>query len=149
MKSNPADIDSRSARAQELIDNPLWWNGPEFPWNSCEDWDSVNDNPSIPPDDPEDPRAKAIICTGLFDIFLQLGPSEESDCCLSPTSTEIPKDSWPVPSQGKERKGTKQRDYQLSRHYNAPSCKLSRWRRAKPIERKFGCLEMYGGRELP
>ena len=53
MKSNPADIDSCSARAQELIDNPLWWNGPEFLWNSCEDWDSVNDNPSIPPDDPE------------------------------------------------------------------------------------------------
>ena len=52
-KSNPADIASRGAGAQELIDNPLWWNGPEFLWNPCKDWDSVNVNPSIPPDDPE------------------------------------------------------------------------------------------------
>ena len=51
MKSNPADIDCHSARAQELIDNPLWWNGPEFLCHSGEDWDSINDNPSIPPDD--------------------------------------------------------------------------------------------------
>lgn len=29
-KSNPAHIASRGAGAQELIDNPLWWNGPEF-----------------------------------------------------------------------------------------------------------------------
>ena len=63
-KSNPADIASRGAGAQELIDNPLWWNGPEFLWNPCNDWDSVNDNPSIPPDDPEvkkvSPRATQI-----------------------------------------------------------------------------------------
>ena len=58
-KSNPADIASRGAGAQELIDNPLWWNGPEFLWNSCEDWDSVNDNPSIPPDDPEVKKVSA------------------------------------------------------------------------------------------
>lgn len=31
------------AGAQELIGNTLWWNGPDFPWNSCEDWDSVDD----------------------------------------------------------------------------------------------------------
>ena len=43
-KSNPADIASRGAGAQELIDNPLGWNGPEFLWNPCKDWDSVNDN---------------------------------------------------------------------------------------------------------
>ena len=58
-KSNPADIASRGAGAQELIDNPLWWNGPEFLWNSCEGWDSVNDNPSIPPDDPEVKKVSA------------------------------------------------------------------------------------------
>ena len=46
-KSNPADIASRGAGAQELIDNPLWWNELEFLW------DSVNDYPSIPPDEPE------------------------------------------------------------------------------------------------
>jgi len=46
-KSNPADIASRGTGAQELIDNTLWWNGPDFLWNS------VDDTPSIPPDDPE------------------------------------------------------------------------------------------------
>ena len=52
-KSNPADIASRGAGAQELIDGSLWWNGPEFLWNSHEDWDPVDNIPSIPPDDPE------------------------------------------------------------------------------------------------
>ena len=50
---------SRGAGAQELIDNPLWWNGPEFLWNPCKDWDSVNDNPSIPLDDPEVKKVSA------------------------------------------------------------------------------------------
>ena len=58
-KSNPADIASRGAGAQELIDNPSWWNGPKFLWNPCKDWDSVNDNPSIPPDDPEVKKVSA------------------------------------------------------------------------------------------
>ena len=53
MKSNPADIASRDAGAQELIDNPLWWNGPEFLWSSLEDWNFVDEIPSIPNDDPE------------------------------------------------------------------------------------------------
>ena len=53
MKSNPADIASRGAGAQELIDNPLWWNGPEFLWSSLEDWNFVDEIPSIPNDDPE------------------------------------------------------------------------------------------------
>ena len=52
-KSNPADIASRGTGAQELIDNTLWWNGPDFLWNSPKDWDSVDDTPSILPDDPE------------------------------------------------------------------------------------------------
>ena len=52
-KSNPADIASRGAGAQELINSSLWWNGPEFLWNSHEDWDPVDNIPSIPPDDPE------------------------------------------------------------------------------------------------
>ena len=58
-KFNPADIASRGAGAQELIENPLWWNGPEFLWNPCKDWDSVFDNPSIPPDDPEVKKVSA------------------------------------------------------------------------------------------
>ena len=52
-KSNPADIASRGTGAQELIDNTSWWNGPDFLWNSPKDWDSVDDTPPIPPDDPE------------------------------------------------------------------------------------------------
>ena len=52
-KSNPADIASRGAGAQELLNSPLWWNGPDFLWNTSEDWNSVDDVPSIPPEDPE------------------------------------------------------------------------------------------------
>ena len=37
----------------------MWWNGPEFLRNPCKDWDSVNDNPSIPPDDPEVKKVSA------------------------------------------------------------------------------------------
>ena len=52
-KSNPADIASRGTGAQELVDNTLWWNGPDFLWNLPEDWNSVDDVPSITPEDPE------------------------------------------------------------------------------------------------
>ena len=52
-KSNPADIATRGTGAQELVDNTLWWNGPDFLWNLPEDWSSVDDVPSIPPEDPE------------------------------------------------------------------------------------------------
>ena len=58
-KSNPADIASRGAGAQELLDNPLWWNGPDFLWNTSEDWNSVDDVPSIPPEDPEVKKVSA------------------------------------------------------------------------------------------
>ena len=51
--SNPTDITYRGTGAQELIDNTLWWNGPDFLWSSPDDWDSVDDTPSISPDDPE------------------------------------------------------------------------------------------------
>ncbi|XP_020629772.1 uncharacterized protein LOC110066861 [Orbicella faveolata] len=52
-KSNPTDIAFHGAGAQELLDNPLWWNGSDFLWNTSEDWNSVDDVPSIPPEDPE------------------------------------------------------------------------------------------------
>ena len=58
-KSNPADIASRGARAQELLNSPLWWNGPDFLWNTFEDWNSVDDVPSIPPEDPEVEKVSA------------------------------------------------------------------------------------------
>ena len=48
-KSNPADIASCGIGAQQLVDNTLWWNGPDFLWNLPEDWNSVDDVPSIPP----------------------------------------------------------------------------------------------------
>ena len=119
-KSNPADIASRSAEAQERIDNPLWWNGPEFLRNSCEDWDSVNDNPSIPSDDPEvkkvSERATQIQepkLPSVLECLTYFSGCYRAKKAIAPNLTEIPKDSWPVPSQGKERKGTKQRDYQL------------------------------------
>jgi len=31
----------------------LWWNGPEVLWSSLEDWNFVDEIPSIPNDDPE------------------------------------------------------------------------------------------------
>ena len=102
-ESNPADIASCVAGAQELIDDPLWWNGPDFLWNSRKDWNSVDDIPSIPPEDPEvknvsvratqEPRTTAILSIGAPDLFLQQALSIESDCRLSPISTKIPKDS--------------------------------------------------------
>ena len=58
-KSNPADIASCGAGAQELIDNPLWWNGPDFLWNTSEDWNSVDVVLSIPPEDPEVKKVSA------------------------------------------------------------------------------------------
>jgi len=52
-KSYPADIASHGNGAQGLINDTLWWNSPDFLWNSPKDWDSVDDTPSIPSDDPE------------------------------------------------------------------------------------------------
>ena len=52
-KSNPADIASRGTGAQKLVDNTLWWNGANFLWSSPENWNSVDDVPSLPPEDPE------------------------------------------------------------------------------------------------
>jgi len=58
-KSNPADIASRGTGAQKLIDNTLWWKGPDFLWSSPEDWNSVEGVPSIPPEDPEIKKVSA------------------------------------------------------------------------------------------
>lgn len=52
-KANPADVASRGAGAQELIDNSLWWHGPDFLWNSSESWNFADGIPAIPPNDPE------------------------------------------------------------------------------------------------
>ena len=52
-KENPADIASRGIGAQELIDSPLWWNGPEFLWKPSRDWNLADAVPDITSDDPE------------------------------------------------------------------------------------------------
>ena len=38
-KENPADVASRGSSVQELIDNSLWWNGPELLWKPRPDKD--------------------------------------------------------------------------------------------------------------
>lgn len=88
-KSNPADIASRGAGAQELIDNCLWWSGPDFIWNSSEGWNTIDDIPAITPDDPEvksvtvrAPRVQKPPSLLERLIFLQLAPSEETAVCL-------------------------------------------------------------------
>ena len=52
-KENPADIASRGIGAQELINSPLWWNGPEFLWKPSRDWSLADAVPDITSDDPE------------------------------------------------------------------------------------------------
>ena len=37
-KENPADVASRGSSVQELINNSLWWNGPDLLWKPAEDW---------------------------------------------------------------------------------------------------------------
>ena len=59
-KSNPADLASRGVRAQELLDSHLWWNGPDFLWNACKDWNAPLDVPSILPNDPELKKVSAL-----------------------------------------------------------------------------------------
>lgn len=38
-KENPADVASHGCSVQELIDNSLWWNGPELLWKPRPDKD--------------------------------------------------------------------------------------------------------------
>ena len=59
-KSNPADLASHGVGAQELLDSRLWWNGPDFLWNACEDWNPPLDVLSILPDDPELKKVSAL-----------------------------------------------------------------------------------------
>ncbi|PFX14995.1 hypothetical protein AWC38_SpisGene20813 [Stylophora pistillata] len=54
-------INNDARSAQELIDKTLWWNGLNFLLNSPEDWSSVDDVPSIPPEDSEQRLRKLAI----------------------------------------------------------------------------------------
>ena len=52
-KENPADVASRGSSVQELIDNSLWWKGPELLWKPDKDWNLTDASSEISPDDPE------------------------------------------------------------------------------------------------
>ena len=58
-EANPAEIVCRSAGAHESFNNNLRWNGPDFLWNSREDWASVDDIPVVPHNDPEVKKVSA------------------------------------------------------------------------------------------
>ena len=40
-KENPADITSKGCKASELVNNDLWWKGPEFLKESDERWSNI------------------------------------------------------------------------------------------------------------
>lgn len=59
-KENPADVASRGSSVQELIDNSLWWNGPELLWKPDKDWNLTDASSEISPDDPEVKRGSVL-----------------------------------------------------------------------------------------
>ncbi|XP_044167413.1 uncharacterized protein LOC122951466 [Acropora millepora] len=59
-KQNPADIASRGSSVQELIDNRLWWNGPERLWKPDKDWILTDATSKIFFDDPEVKRGSVL-----------------------------------------------------------------------------------------
>ena len=45
-EQNPADLVSRGVNAENIIDNSLWWNGPDWLLKSEDDWPKIDcDNP--------------------------------------------------------------------------------------------------------
>ena len=59
-EAKPADTASRGSSVQELIDNRLWWNGPELLWKSGKDWILTDVTSKISPDDPEVKRGSVL-----------------------------------------------------------------------------------------
>ena len=57
-KQNPADIASRGTTATQLIENKLWWNGPEFLVMSNEHWPSQPCNSQDDDSELKSPRKK-------------------------------------------------------------------------------------------
>ena len=60
-KENPADVASRGSSVQELIDNRLWWKGPELLWKPDKDWNLTDVTSEIPADDPEVKRSSVLV----------------------------------------------------------------------------------------
>ena len=67
-KGNPADIASRGITAKELVDNPMWFKGPKFLWNS-EIPESSNVEVSVSPTDPEVKKGSCFITKTQPDPF--------------------------------------------------------------------------------
>ena len=71
-KENPADDASRGLSAQELMDSPRWWSGPEVLWKPLDD-QTGRDEPAIISDsDPEVRRVSSFATkTNPFASFLE------------------------------------------------------------------------------
>lgn len=59
-KENPANDASHGSSVQELIDNRLWWNGPDILWKPSEDWNLTDVTTAISLEDPEVKRVSAL-----------------------------------------------------------------------------------------
>ena len=68
-QTNPADLASCGAQAEELIGSSKWWKGPEFLWLPIEEDSGVIENVSeLPLDDPEVKRVSSFASqTEMFD----------------------------------------------------------------------------------
>ena len=61
-KDNPADLASRGATVQELINNLTWWTGPNFLWNPSL---MKKRNEEIPALSKEDPKVRKVLATTI------------------------------------------------------------------------------------
>ena len=65
-KQNPADIASRGTTATQLVENKLWWNGPEFLIKSNEHWPSQPSNSQE--DDSELKSPRVSVSTSIVNV---------------------------------------------------------------------------------
>ena len=50
-KLNPTDIPSRGLKGQELVESKVWWNGPEFLYNTETEWPTSPEGVTMPDKD--------------------------------------------------------------------------------------------------
>ena len=60
MKENSADVASCGSSVQELIDNRLWWNGPDLLWKLSKDWNLTDVTTAVSPEDPKVKRVSTL-----------------------------------------------------------------------------------------
>ena len=71
-KENPADDASRGLSAQELMDSPRWWSGPEVLWKPLDDQTGREEPAIISDSDPEVRRVSSFATkTNSFASFLE------------------------------------------------------------------------------